>query len=151
MNCKPLLLMITLIMLLSCGKKNSPKYAVIDKSLGTILNKDEINNSHYCVVIPRAGCGGCIDNASMYVKRNISKFKNVQVIFTGVVDRKLLHLELGDIVLKLPNVHIDKADLFQDLKVKSIYPQVLTLENGITTDIKELDVENNNMSAMLQQ
>jgi len=147
---KKIILFLGIVFLITgCHKKNA-KFSYVDKDLSAVLTQDEINSAHFCIIVPRTGCGGCIDNATRYIKDNLIRLPHTEVIFTGIVDKKLLRLEVGDEFLKQKNVHLDTANVFKDLEVQSIYPQIVKLQNGNSVELKELDVNSNDMNELLK-
>ncbi len=117
----------------SCG---NTKYKVATHSIKTI-NPDLMSND-FVVVIPHAGCTGCIGNATYFMIDYLDQINDkVAVIFTGIGDMKLFKLQVGKAFLENPNVYIDGDNLFKKADVVTIYPQTITLENG---KINELNI-----------
>jgi hypothetical protein len=133
----------------ACHKKDK-RLNAIDKDLNAVLSRNEISSANFCIIVPRTGCGGCIDNATTYVKINLPRLSHTEAIFTGIIDKKQLSLEVGDDFLKKQNVHLDTNNVFRDLEIQSIYPQVIKIQNGNSVAIKELDVNSNDMNELLK-
>lgn len=133
----------------ACRQQPKGKFDLFDRVMAQAFREDDLAQSRYCVIIPRSGCGGCIDNAVEYLSTKKDSLKGVYVVITGIVDRKLLKLELGQEFLRQKNVYLDTARLFQELDLLSDYPQVVTLESGKVSDVKELDIYSTNMNKLL--
>lgn len=115
-----------LILFVSCsgGNKNSGLYK-------NALNNNHIENQKFVVVVPGAGCGGCISNATYFLVNNVGKIKDgVTIIFTGVMDKKLLKNEVGEDFLKKSNVKIDENNYFLAPEIVSNYPQVISFKGN---------------------
>jgi hypothetical protein len=137
------------MLVMSCRQQPTGKFGVLDRVMGKAFPEDVLAQARYCVIVPRSGCGGCIDNAIQYLNTKMDSLKGVYVVVTGIVDRKLLRLELGEAFLERKNVYLDTARLFQELELLSSYPQVVTLALGKATDVKELDVYSTDMNKLL--
>jgi hypothetical protein len=138
------LISVLYILLASCSDnhKSESKYSKLDSTIARVLPNKDLKNDKYCIIIPKSGCSGCIEGATQYVKGHVDQMKGAQIIFTGVNDMKLLNLQMGSEFLSRSQVHIDKENLFTDIKMLSDYPQVLFLESGLVTKIEELDTSN---------
>lgn len=132
-------LIVSLGAFFSCSMKEN-NYAKFDSELRKIIPEDVLKKSQYCIVIPKAGCGGCIDQAIKFLKFELNNFSDTRIVFTGIEDVKRLRLDIGQDVLDSENVYLDSAQSFQNIDLKSIYPQIFFLENGSVINIKELDM-----------
>lgn len=139
---------ITALILLfaSCseGNKNSGLYK-------NALNQNHIEHQKYVVVVPGAGCGGCISNATYFLVNNYSKIKDsVTIVFTGVMDKKLLKNEVGEEFLKNSNVKIDQDNYFLAPEIVSNYPQVISFK-GNDGEIGEIqNFDDNTYNSIIQ-
>jgi hypothetical protein len=138
-------------LLTGCSSENSKRNVELKKNLSKVLTADELNDAQYCIVVPSAGCTGCIEDASLYLKQKIDSIKDVQVIFTGVHDKKLLFLNLGSDFFDRNNVHLDTGKVFQNFEVKSNYPQVIFMKSGEPEEVRELDVNERDMDKLLKR
>ena len=89
---------------------------------------DSIDN---IVIIPNEGCGGCITNVTHFFIENYKgKYEsNTILVFTGVKDLKQLKIDIGQSLLKYPNVYVDKKNIFRHNTLSSIYPILIALKN----------------------
>lgn len=82
----------------------------------------------YAIIIPEAGCSGCISEAEDFYKSH--KADNIYFIFTKLVSRKDLRLKLGFDVESERNVFIDEELLFlsSDNEI-NVYPIVVDIRD----------------------
>ncbi|WP_339695947.1 hypothetical protein [uncultured Roseivirga sp.] len=102
------------------------------------------------VIIPNAGCTGCITTAEAFVLDNVDKSDNVKFIFTGTSSLKGLRLKLGEDIYENERVYIDRENLFYSPDLISIYPLVVYLQNGLVTTIEEMSPDNPTTLAKLE-
>ena len=143
--------LITVLCLTGCNSEYAKRQADIKATLSKILTPSEMADSKYCIIVPSSGCTGCIAEATKYLKQKIDSIGNAHIIFTGVHDKKLLYLTLGEDFFDRSNIHLDTAKIFQNFEVQSSYPQIIFMENGEPTDIRELDVNERDMSKILKK
>ncbi|MBX2961065.1 MAG: hypothetical protein KF687_01060 [Cyclobacteriaceae bacterium] len=122
----------------------------IERTLTVLLSPHILQHTNYVIVIPNAGCGGCIDSAVKFVTSNIDRFDNIQVIFTGHIDKKLLKLRLGQAFLERENVSIDEEEIFMSQDINTSYPHVIKLKNGKVLQIREMNTEMKFKEALLR-
>jgi len=92
--------------------------------------KDEIDRYDMIVIIPGSGCAGCISNAERFFQNNVTNEKT-KFILTHNASVKNLTLRVGKENIALPNVLIDKEDLFYLSKhAERIYPYAFYVNNG---------------------
>ena len=86
-------------------------------------------NRDYIVIIPGSGCGGCIGQATDFFL-NYEKSLQIDwaVVFTGVMDKKQLKINVGDRFLELPNVWIDEDNVLRVEEISSIYTLLIDIE-----------------------
>ena len=113
--------------LTSCnvGYERSIK-ALVDEELNSDLSQYKT-----VVIIPEAGCTGCISVAEQYFKTNYED-ETILFIFTRIISKKSLELRVGGTDrLHRENVVLDVSDkYFLNEYKESIYPYVLPIEDG---------------------
>ena len=62
------------------------------------------------LIIPGAGCEGCIGSATQFAINYADSLK-IGVVFTQVVSLKTLRFRLGNDFFQLPNVKVDTFDV----------------------------------------
>lgn len=105
----------------------------VERNLGDCLAPyDEI------VIIPGAGCTGCISNAERYFLKNVSNNKKL-FVFTYNISQKSLFMRLGRENLIRENVIIDIDDRFYvSHHHDNIYPYIIIIDDGRIIAVKEL-------------
>lgn len=82
----------------------------------------------YIVIIPNAGCPGCITNAEEFLKKKKNSTK-YYFILTNYTSTKSLKLKLGTDVMSYRNVFLDSLNKFYAANSKeSIYPISLQIK-----------------------
>lgn len=132
MKTKTILYLSVFLLLISCKKGKPSNY------------QDYLNEQmyeHYAefaekynkvVIIPRTGCHTCKDYADLYFKENKNNEDHF-FIFTKLISKKQLTIELGKETLEQENVKIDNDNLFYSIEyLDSEYPLLLTKKaNGV--------------------
>ena len=95
------------------------------------------NQIKACLVIPRAGCTGCIAEALLYAKEKVDYMKYSKVILTDISDRKLIALQAGSDFMKHRNVILDSANSLLS-SFSSAYPKVYYFDDLMNIE-KEVD------------
>lgn len=98
------------------------------------------DNYDVIVVIPRAGCTGCIDETTSFFLKHVQQLNQRSlIILTEVGDQKLLKIRLGEAFLESSRVLIDQDNYFTYSGVDSVYPQMIILNDGLIQDVKVFD------------
>jgi len=121
----------------SCHRHTTGQLADLDKKIGSFISKEKIQQAHYVLLIPGAGCTGCIGLATMFVKDHLPKRKDLFVIFTKIQDIKTLKLQLGSEFLHSPSIFYDSTGILNDSRNENIYPQLIKFENAKAIDISD--------------
>lgn len=87
------------------------------------------------IIIPQAGCDGCITTAESFVIVNLNSLSNTKIVFTQIPSLKLLRQKLGEDVVNNGNVVVDKEDVLEASGFSSIYPVVVYFDNGVITKL----------------
>lgn len=113
--------------LFGCVNSSFEEY---NDAIKVIIPNEVLKETNKIVVLPRAGCTGCISEATHYVLENYQSFDSTCTIITEIDDIKKLKATLPDDFLNSGNVFLDKANLLSHEKTKSVYPYILNLGNG---------------------
>ena len=94
------------------------------------------NNYSHCLIIPGAGCEGCILETEYFVKKYSGR-SDILFIFTRVETVKLLKYKLGEETFINGNVLIDTENRFEVIEkdINNIYPVVCRLKNNKVEDL----------------
>ncbi len=97
----------------------------------------------YCIVIPGAGCDGCISGAEYFVVENYQR-ANVLYIFTKIESVKLLKHKLGDNIVNAPNILLDVDGMFDKNgnNPNDIYPAIYNISQNKVTDVNYMSPQN---------
>lgn len=147
MNNRLYLVLCLLFFCISCSEKDEKSEIV--RAINEMTPVD-YTRLKAVIVIPREGCGSCISNASAYVRNKYDSLEQVVIIFTGVKDKKLVKLQLGNSFFKNKNVIIDEDNKLIRFSVFAIYPKVIFFDKGVIEDIKEFNAENMNLTGLLR-
>lgn len=111
-----------------------------EKKLGQALNNSSRSFKDYekIVLIPGAGCTGCITIAEQYYREHRND-GSILFIFTDITSVKNLRFRLEEETLDKKNIILDLDNnfFFPDYD-ESIYPYSISLKNGDIERIKRL-------------
>lgn len=127
-------LITNLLLIISCDYSNEIKVPWNKNYFNNFLVKNNIQNDEL-VLIPGSGCRECINKMHQFIIENASSTKQTTYIFTSLDSPKMLNLQLGDQIIALPNILIDKDN---SIFLKSIYPVYITLNQNSALEFKEL-------------
>ncbi len=115
-----------LICLFSCKSEDVKFY---ESSIQ--YNKNELYKDGIVVIVPGAGCSGCILGIEDFINRKYNDYSNITYVFTNIKSRKLLALKMPDVNFELSrNIIIDEKNIFYNMRNKEkIYPCILFLDN----------------------
>ncbi|PIQ47982.1 MAG: hypothetical protein COW03_12250 [Cytophagales bacterium CG12_big_fil_rev_8_21_14_0_65_40_12] len=107
------------------------------------ISKDELVISEFdkVLIIPGAGCTGCVSSAENFVMENFERIDRILVIFTAIPSQKMLKMKLG-IDLNRQNVYLDKDNEFNAGNIYSFYPTVFYLKDGKAIKFEYVSPEN---------
>lgn len=112
-----------------CSNKNSVFDRIDEQfklSLKTLIKSDKISANIY-MVIPRAGCSGCISDAESYMMKSIEDSTNnrfIKFILTDFDSEKILRARFGALY-KSNMLILDPNNIFKSNKsLSSIYPTI---------------------------
>lgn len=136
-----------ILIVTSCNQRsNSEEYNLLNKSLQTQNVDVEVK---YVIIIPGAGCNGCIQSAEMFLKENISN-RELLFVLTRITSLKLLQHKIETTVTDYPNVVIDREGIFELLTHNGIYPCIVKLIDGEIESIEFQSPQNSNAFSNLQ-
>lgn len=95
--------------------------------------KKNLDKKKVILIIPGAGCTGCISSAQYFVVDHIDKLEDLGVVFTGVGSKKSLKVELGQEIYYHKRILIDTTNSFYLQGLTDIYP-TLTYISGTRID-----------------
>jgi hypothetical protein len=140
---KPILpgmfMLFILLAMLSCQRHSDESLSELDRKIEAFIPKERLQQAHYVLLIPGAGCTGCIGVATMFVKDHIPTRKDLFVIFTKIQDMKTLKMQLGPDIRHSPNIFYDSTGVLNDPRNENIYPKLIKCENAKVVNISDFD------------
>lgn len=138
------IIFLLVLILASCGNQYQEESQRFQKVIHEIDNKQVSSQKNIKVflVIPNAGCIGCISSAEAFVLTNIDASDDLVVIFTSFKSRKALKLKLGTDIFNHSRVLIDSKEEVYRQGFSSIYPIIYYMKNEQIVDIKEARPDN---------
>lgn len=91
--------------------------------LDLLFTDDQIRDFDIAIIIPGAGCPGCVSNAEKLVTDHFDESSNLVVTFTAYHSQKILRLKLG-LDLDSDRIHLDEQNVFNSDAMYSFYPAV---------------------------
>lgn len=132
---KTIALFLTLILVFGCGKDSN-----YEKKLSFLLEKNlDLRAYSTVVVIPGAGCAGCISHAESFFRKEKDRDDHL-FVFTNIASLKTLTLKLDGLDLEsMSNVILDKNNIFsiQDAP-ENIYPHLVVVYDGRVVEVNLL-------------
>lgn len=143
----------TFLLFVSCSQQDSNLSKVetaFEKSLQRATGKNVVIKGVY-VVMPRAGCSGCISTAEKMMLEKLEAGSNegkIKFILTDFDSRKTLLARFGDLS-GYPNVMLDPENIFSsNLELKSIYPKLYFFQEGKLTKVAEISPEQDGLAML---
>ena len=123
----------------ACTKKVSYE-ELVGEQLLKIFNNSTLRNYRCVVLIPNGGCVGCVQQAENYFLHQQDD-EEILFVFTNFSSRKTLAIKLGKMSLVRSNVWLDNDNLLYFPEyIKSIYPCVVFLKEGVVDHFANFDV-----------
>ena len=145
----PILLIILIVFTSACEKK-SRSVSDIEFAM-KISGKESYSQKEVILIVPNAGCEGCVTEAENFIMNYISTELNWQVVFTQISSKKTLKLKLGEDIYHHENVYIDSSNHFYQNSLISLFPTVVYTSNGEIKEVVQQSPENPNTLADLER
>ncbi|KYG75584.1 hypothetical protein [Roseivirga spongicola] len=141
-NKSKIIILFISILVIACSKNSNPKL----EEVNSIIKSGNLNHEFYLetaiLIIPNAGCEGCITNSENFVMTNIDRTNQLDIIFTAVSSIKGLKLKLGRDLVERENVFVDTDNIFYSSTLASIYPSIVYLKDKKAVQIEEVSPYN---------
>ena len=138
---KQILLFSFIIAISACTKKDD-RFADLERALLSADIGTGFLETPGLLVIPNAGCEGCITSAEAFVKDNVGQINSLRVIFTGINSHKVLKQKIGRDIYSHSQVFIDRSNLFYSPDIVSIYPSIIYLDEKSVMKIESVSPDN---------
>ena len=151
-------LILALAILTSIGCTFSNQEEVLNKvdrefrSSFAKISSNSIQKLTVYMVIPRAGCGGCISSAESFMVDCLNdslKHDRIYFILTNFDSEKILRARFGEFISKYKeHILIDKEDYFtKNLNLKSMYPTIFFIDKqGALNKVREVSPKQDGIS-----
>lgn len=97
------------------------------------IDHAQISNSYkWIVIIPGAGCSGCIQEGEFFMKNYVNNDK-ILFVLTNLSSLKILQSKTGVKIKEHSNIYIDRDNNFYLPTINSVYPCVIRMEKGRMT------------------
>ena len=117
--------------------------------LQPFMDKNNITNGAI-LVVPNAGCSGCISSTEDFIIKNQHRFGDLYVVFTNIQSLKILNARIGEAILSHKNVKLDEDNNYYKEELLSIYPHIIYVKDSNFIDIVEVSPENTEALSNLQ-
>lgn len=125
-----ILCIISILITTGCSReKNQKPASKLDLLNIVIEDYDILKKAKAFIIIPNAGCDGCISSAESFVVSNLEEYKGFCVVFTSVSSIKVLRIRTGANIINHNRTIIDNEDVFYRDSLRSVYPIVAYLKN----------------------
>jgi hypothetical protein len=124
----------------ACTSVETKERKILAEVVQDITKKDILPNIRAYILIPNAGCAGCISTAEQFMFDNVSKLPDVQFILTGIGSKKMYKNRFGAL-LQNPKVLSDYQNIAGANNLHTIYPKIFYMKNGQITKIVEASPE----------
>lgn len=120
-------LILLFITIFSCKEEES---AIETEHLKKVTNSLKVSgNVHSIIILPGLGCKGCIQEVEMFMQENIEN-KDIVFVLTKIESLKILQAKIGIQLNDYENIVIDRNNEFVLKTNNTIYPCIITMENG---------------------
>lgn len=136
------LLLFIVTCLVGCRTENIKEKEFFSNALNSDVKSLDCYN--YVVVIPGAGCHGCIQESEYFLKQNIQR-EDILFIISNPQSLKILQNKIGLKLNDYSNVLINKTSDFQVPTHNSVYPAVVYLNED--KEVKKVEFQTPNTSA----
>jgi hypothetical protein len=117
----------------------------------SLMKKVNIDRLKTIMVIPNAGCNGCISEAEYFVSENALILQDrLFTVFTDVMSEKNLRLRIGKEVVESPHAFVDSYRQIQHEELISIYPSILYIKKGLVERVIHVSPDNPNALSELR-
>ena len=122
-----ILIVLSVFVVCACESHES---RIEKKYLKESLSQLNFENSYkWIVIIPGAGCHGCIQEGEYFMQKNVGN-KDVLFILTNLSSVKVLQHKISIKIKECPNVYVDREGIFNVPTKNAIYPCVIYLKNS---------------------
>ena len=123
---------LAVLLFYSCDNVHQIETESLKNALVHISNS---GNYDWIVVLPGAGCHGCIQEGEYFAKQNISNSR-ILFVLTNISSLKIFQQKTGIVIKEHDNILVDRNNLFYLKTNNAIYPYIIELKNGAMAGYK---------------
>ncbi|WP_375582821.1 hypothetical protein [Cyclobacterium xiamenense] len=140
-------LWIIFILFVSCNSYSNQNNDLIDNDALSLaleeIYEGNIDSDDIVLIIPNAGCPGCISSCEEFMILNSGLHdNNIHFILTSFKSLKQLNIKIGSDVLNNKDVYLDKSSIIGKYGITSIYPIVVFINNNDNFEVEFVSPEN---------
>lgn len=135
--------MALLVLLYSCGPQPLKDVNKDVQSAMEITGFDNLLEKNYLFIVPRTGCMGCISSAESFMLETFDSHQSqLNILLTDINSYKTAKVRFGEAFMSAENVFIDKQGQFTHGSLNTLYPMILSLEQGKVVAMELVSPEN---------
>lgn len=124
-------ILFAIIFLGSCSNSYNAEYSFLNSAINTI--GESVTDYNYIVIIPGAGCHGCIQESEYFLKQNLNN-KNILFVLSNPASLKILQNKIGVKLRDYSNILINRNSDFKVPTQNAVYPCVIYLDDDAQID-----------------
>ncbi|NOY50285.1 MAG: hypothetical protein GXO88_06975 [Chlorobi bacterium] len=102
--------------------------------ISSALDRAKVDSDFkWLVVLPGLGCHGCIQEGEAFMRDHIEN-QRILFVLTKISSLKILQQKIKIRMEEHPNIYIDRKNVFYFPTDNSIYPCIISMENGEIAD-----------------
>ncbi len=107
------------------------------------VDRMDLLEKQYVVVMPRIGCMGCISSVEQFMMDSAIPYsEKVGFLLTDIISLKTAVMRFGEDVVYGENVYLDQENSFDFGENLSLYPAILKIDNKRVVNIEYVSPEN---------
>lgn len=144
MNTRNTKFLFVLLIFLSLSCSREQEEGIGSKLIEAIGNSGFTNayNKQAVLILPKAGCTGCINSAETFVVDNAKVNRSFGVVLTDIVSLKTTKIKFGEDLIDQENIYIDHNNDFYKNGLESLYPTIFYLRNKRIGHVEFVSPEN---------
>lgn len=95
----------------------------------------QLTKYSWLIIIPGAGCNGCIQESEYFLKKYVSE-ESLCFVLTNISSIKILQQKTSVKIKEHPNIYVDRDNVFLLPTNNSIYPCIAEVRNGIVVSVE---------------
>ena len=118
-----------------CGSCKNEEHREREYLNDVLAEYPQLTKYSWLIIIPGAGCNGCIQESEYFLKKYVSE-KSLCFVLTNISSIKILQQKTSVKIKEHPNVYVDRDNVFLLPTNNSIYPCIAEVRNGIVVSVE---------------